>query len=411
MSTWTDVGARLQAAEQQQPVPRCLYAPTLPPQHPLTVCVDPDRATLHATDDNGPVHLVPTDDPTAAMTALRGLGAHSRDEQYRTLVVPDPATLTTLTRLAHAHAATSRTARRRAPRPGPATPPAPAILAPADDAAAVVLWWQQRAQHPGTHAVLVLTRALPERWALGVDPQLDRDISTWLAWLDIDDTGPHGTLQAARRLAAGAALPGLSEHATSDEYSWQARQRRLDAGDGYDRPDGRDETVLGLASRSHAAELYTSQRLDDPAVRVAAVHQGTVVPGTVIDQPTPTSLVMVTDHLINRLRTGTDVAAWTGEPADHPERTMAGTVSDATIGPTGRLLLTITGLSSRTKISAGSRLTLRPAPANAHQQRRARQNLRTRLRRPDNWLARNRTVQPQRRHVPLDVVIASATDD
>src|SRR5438045_5470244 len=45
--------------------------------------------------------------------------------------------------------------------------------------AAVVNWWAQRADHPGTGAVLDLVTACSARWTLGVSPAHECEIVVW----------------------------------------------------------------------------------------------------------------------------------------------------------------------------------------------------------------------------------------
>ena len=152
------------------------------------------------------------------------------------------------------------------------------------DAAAVVGWWAQRADHPGTGAVLDVVSACAARWVLGVPPVQERDIAVWRQWLGVVDRGPQGLLDMAGLISSAAtcrawrqwpkmiAPPGTRSPLASPipTLRWDWRRR-----------DSRREAALGLASRCDAVELYESLRLGDPLVATRESFAGTVVTGTI----------------------------------------------------------------------------------------------------------------------------------
>ena len=109
---------------------RCAFAPVLPPVRPIAVTLSGagEGALVRATDG---VRLTSASGPTA-LQVLADLGLGLAPEP-RTLIIPDRNTLRRLLELARA---TER-------------------AAPTAAVAAVVGWWEQRAAHPGTGAVLM----------------------------------------------------------------------------------------------------------------------------------------------------------------------------------------------------------------------------------------------------------------
>ncbi len=180
-----DLGQRLRAATLGRPVARCAFAPVLPPVHPIAVTLSGagEGALVRATDG---VRLTSASGP-AALQVLADLGLGLAPEP-RTLIIPDRNTLGRLLEVARA---TERDA-------------------PTAAVAAVVGWWEQRAAHPGTGAVLEVTSACTARWALGVPPAEDRDLTVWRHWLGDHRswTGRPAGIGGPRRGRPDAAGPG-----------------------------------------------------------------------------------------------------------------------------------------------------------------------------------------------------------
>jgi hypothetical protein len=123
-----DLGQRLRAATVARPVARSTFAPVLPPIDPLAITVTGagDGALLCAADGT----RVTTATGSGALSALGELGV-SIGAELRTLIIPDRDTPSRLLDLARA------------------TDPA----SPSAASAAVVGWWSQRADHPGSAAI------------------------------------------------------------------------------------------------------------------------------------------------------------------------------------------------------------------------------------------------------------------
>ena len=165
-----DLGQRLRSATLARPVARSTFAPVLRPIDPVAVTITDtgDGMLVRASDGT----RMTTGTGSGALSALDGLGV-SIGPEHRTLVSADRDTLSRLVELARS------------------TDPASSSAA----SAAVVGWWSQRADHPGTGAVLNITVACSARWVLGVPPDDERQVSVWRAWLGIADAGPRGLLE------------------------------------------------------------------------------------------------------------------------------------------------------------------------------------------------------------------------
>jgi len=387
-----DLGQRLRAATLARPVARATFAPVLPPIDPVAVALTGtgDGMLVRATDGT----RMTTGTGSGALSALAELGV-SIGPEHRTLVIPDRDALSRLVELARA------------------TDPASSSAA----AAAVVGWWSQRADHPGTGAVLNVTVACSARWVLGVPPGDERHLPVWRTWLGVADAGPHGLLELAAVASAGQTLSGLDTFAEDDQHSWGYFATRLsDPKTSWDwrRRDNRREAALGLATRCDAAELYDSLRLGDPLVATRESFSGTVVSG-VVSAASARGLIEVTlDHLACRLRENAAIEGSPGYPRDVPAGNgrgpwLHGRVASTRVTTDERLVVTITDAVVRPGPAwIGQRVTLRPRSVDPRQQRSGRQELHRRYAARRSWLSGGSAPAPRRRDVPLDVVVAAA---
>jgi hypothetical protein len=369
-----------------------LYAPVLKPSSPVAVSVTGSgaRVLVQATDG---VRVL-TSAPPEPLAALAELGVCLSGEP-RTLVVTNRDTLSALLELATA-------------------------IDPASDhaeVAAVVSWWAQRADHPGSSAVLNVTTACASRWVLGVPPAAERHIEVWRQWVGIANTGSEGLLQLAAAASAGRTLPGLETFAQDDRASWESFCSRMsDASLRWDwrTRDSRREAALGLASRCDAAELYESVRLGDPLVAPRESFSGSVVTGLISALPSRSVVMVTLDRLACRLRDGAAVEGYPGYPRDLPatgQQTpcVRGLVGSSRVTTLERLVLTISDAALRPPlVRTGLRITLRPRLVDPRQQRSGRQELHRRYAVRRSWLSGGPPPTPRRRDVPLDVAIAAA---
>ena len=385
-----DLGQRLRAAADAQPVARSAFAPVLPPVDPVAITINGsgDSALLRATDGLRQVAATGPD----ALSALRELGVTASSD-YRTLVVADRATLTHLLELAYAVNSSSEYA----------------------DTAAVIGWWSQRADHPGTGAVLEVASACSARWVLGEPPDYEGEVAVWRRWLGVADPGPRGLLALAASVSTGTTLPGLDALADEDRVTWDAFAARMtDPSSGWDwrRRDSRREAALGLASRCDAAELYESLRLGDPLVATRESFAGTVVSGVITALSSRSVVEITLDQLTCRLRERTAVEGFAGYPRDLPPALTStplvrGQVTATRVTQQEHLVITV-GDAVLRSISIKQRVTLRPRSIDPRQQRSGRQEIHRRYAARRSWLSGGAAPTPRRRDVPLDVVIAAA---
>jgi hypothetical protein len=387
-----DLAQRFRAATLSRPVPRSAFAPVLPPTDPIAVTTTGagDTALVDAAD----LATVSAAGGQDALEALGRLGVSLAGE-LRTLVIPDRATLSHLVELARATDRGSACA----------------------EAAAVVGWWDQRADHPGSGAVLNVTVACSARWVLGVPPTRERHVEVWRQWLGVADHGPRGLLEMAAAVSSGQTLPGLEAFVEDDQRSWEAFRIRLDDPSSrwdWRTRDSRREAALGLATRCDAAELYESLRLGDPLVATRESFSGTVVTGVVTAVQGRSLVELTLDHLACRLREQTEVEGFPGFPRDLPPAgsrapLLHGRVTATRVTPDERLVVTIGDANVRPgPARTGQRLTLRPRSIDPRQQRSGRRELHRRYAARRSWLSGGAAPTPQRRDVPLDVVVAAA---
>jgi hypothetical protein len=133
-----------------------------------------------------------------------------------------------------------------------------------------------------------------------------------------------------------------------------------------------------------------------------------VVTGTarVLD-PRAGTITVTCDRADGRLRETDDVTGWTGSLASRPGQVFRGTVTAAEI--TGGTL-TLTVACGRARPADGTPVTLHAADPVANAMLSLR-GFRERLyQAPGSWMAAGRTPRPERRDVPLGVMIAGAGD-
>ena len=383
---WFDLGQRLRAADDGTVVPRLLLAPLLPVTHPIAVraTTTGPRATVTATIPGAAPATATGPD---ALTLLGTLGASITAPSPPTLVTDQPATLGILHRLALTAA------------PG----------TPADDVAALIAWWRDRADFAGGRAVVDTLTGCRSRWVTGAAPEDENRPSTWRTWLGETDDSLIGVLRIHELLTTGVPLPFLHLLAEDDLYAYTTAQ--TEHGDGFDwrRPDTPSRAALGLRARCDAADLIAAALLSDPLHRLRAVHTGHVVTGTADplgDRLKRTRLTCA--RLDSRLRPGTAVTGWVGGP-ETTAAPFSATVTAAEVEH-GQLVLTLSGVTGHAP-GPGQRTTIHPAPPSPTRQRAGRRSYRALYAARRSWLTTGRTPTPTRRDVPLDVLVAGAEAD
>lgn len=381
---WFDLGQRLHAARTGRPVPRILHSPVPPITRPVAVRARVQGGGLVVTAA-GPGSPAGTAYDADALVLLGDLGVQVTGERWQSLVTDDPGTLPALLALA----------RRTDPD------------SPAGEVAAHIAWWADRADFPGSSAVVRLLDGCRTRWTTGCVPDAETHPVTWRTWLDVPDDGCSGLLTILDRLTDGPPLPLLDSITEDDEWSWGKAQGEHTDGWDWRRPDTTSRAATGLRARCDAADLYAAALLADPLYRRRAVHTGHVVTGRA-EHPTTgrNRVTVVCERMDARLRTGNAVTGWQGAPADTPPDRFHGCVAETGV-QAGRLVLNLTGVSTHLP-EHGAPVTLTATAPNPFTMRAGRRRYSRLYGARRSWLTTGRTPLTTRRDVPLDVLVAGA---
>ena len=392
-----DLALRVAARDHGGPVPRLLHNPA--PARDVKVAVAARRT--------GPVvhvQAVGPDGRTESGTGPDGLAAIARAAGCAggdlgtgsTALVDTPATLRALAGLARSYAD-------------------PARCAGLDVAAGSALagWWVERAAHLGTTAVADVLGTTRQRFMLGVAPGED-DAGAWRAALSVPNV-VGGLHIWHRAVTSGPVLPGLDAVREDDDWLLEVAQEALREQRTWDRPESLHLAAARLASRCDTADLYDAALLADPLWRARGVHTGFVCHGeAVTGTGQHANRVMVqADRLDTRLKSGTAVIGWPGEPMTampDAENRFSGEVF-ATAVEDGALTVTIGGLrKTGYRPAAGETLTVIPAPPSVSTIRSRRSAVARLYKRRFSWLSQGATPTAARRPVPLAVMIAAADE-
>lgn len=383
---WFDLAQRLAAASTGGVVARLAHSPVWPTSRVVAVRaqVRGEHVTVTACERGG---VPQTRRDADGLRLLGDLGVLVSGERH-TLVTDEPGTVSALARLATRTREDGRLA----------------------DVAAHVGWWANRADFPGTSAVVNLVAACQARWVTGTAPEAERSVRTWRTWLGLDgtDDSTAGLFALLDKVAEGRVLPMLGEVAADDAYTFsEACKAHADGWDWRTR-DSISRAASGLRARCDTADIWAAALLDDPLFRRRAVHTGHVVHGRVSlpNSKSTTRLQVACDRMDARLRAGSEVVGWI--PGTYGGR-FSGSVTGTGVAG-GRLALDLI-VGAATRPPAGARVTLIPAPPDVHRARRGRQQYRSLYSTRTSWLTTGRTPTPQRRDVPLDVLLAGASDD
>ena len=161
---WFDLAQRLYAAETGRPVARLAHTTFTPSASALAV-----RASARGGSVSVSAAAFGGGEETACdeagLALLARLGGTLAADAPAMLLTDDGGTIPALVGLARAHAHHSD----------------PNI----SGSAAMVGWWADRADHPGTSAVVNLPAASSARYVLGVVPEAQRSARVWRTWFQI----------------------------------------------------------------------------------------------------------------------------------------------------------------------------------------------------------------------------------
>lgn len=378
-----DLGQRLRAGLTGRPAPRLARNPYR--AGGALVAVTATRCGRHTEVTVQRPGTVPV--TALAAEGLAALLSPAGTDSFETLVVADRATVAHLTDLAR-----------------PALPGSTA-----DAAGALLDWWTQRSQHPGTEAVLVIPEACSTRWVTGTTAHAERATATWARWLRVPGEGTEALLGLARRLLDdGGTLP-VPGVGADDVYSWG---RFVESTWDWRLPDSPKAAALGLANRNGAASMWARSLLDDPGSAARERYTGRIVVTTAIAARTDDHLTVTTIDGVCRHRPG-DTVALTVE-ADEPLSVQAHLAS-VSVRPDGGVTLTVLP-QKKDRVAAlsaarpGTTVVVRPEPVAPYTMVATRKAIAAAYGPGGSWVTSRRVTAPRiRREVPLGVVIAGAS--
>lgn len=393
-----DLALRVTARDAGVPVPRLLHNPA--PAREVLVAVVARRTGpvvhVQAVGSNGRTHTG---------TGPQGLAAIIRAAECSggdlgggpTALIDSRATLQALGALAGTYADPTRCGN-------------------VDVAAGAALagWWVERAAHPGTSAVVNVLAVSRQRFMLGVTPGQDH-AAVWRAAFKVPNS-VGGLHIWHRAITGGPLLPGLESLRDDDDWHLEVAQQAIRDQRSWDRPETLHLAAARLASRCDAADLYAAALLADPLWRARAVHTGFVCHGAVVSGAGAEGnrVAVCAKRLDTRLKAGTSVIGWPGEPMTampDAENRFVGEVF-ATAVEDGALTVTIGGLrKTGYRPAAGETVTIIPAPPSVSVIRSRRTAVARLYRRRFSWLSQGATPVAARRPVPLAVMIAAADED
>lgn len=385
---WFDLGLRLHAAHTGTPARRLAASPIVTPHAPLAIRGTATKGTVSLSVNNGhgtDEHATGTTD-ALALLATHGLS----------ITRPEPVTLVT-------------------DRPGPTLAALRAVANgwqdghPHAEAAAHITWTLNRADYPHARSVVDVLAACRARYALGLTPKAERDATVWRKWLGVPDDSLAGVLTLLAHVTEGDPLEGLAPLAEDDTYTWTRAATDYTEGRDWRVPETTARAALGLRSRCDAADLYAAALLGDPLHRRAGVHSGHVTVGTASAvEGKRKTLTVTSDRLDSRLRPGEAIRGRAGG-ATSQALAFSGTVRESDVHD-GQLVTLIDGVTGHAP-TAGGRVSVHTAPPNEHAQRHGRGSIGRLYATRRSWLATGRQPIPTRRDVPLDVLVAAATDE
>lgn len=385
---WFDLGLRLHAAHTATPAPRLAGSPIVSPHAPLAIRGEAGKGTVTvtaATGDGAEEHA------TGRADVLALLAAHGMS-----ITRPEPVTLVT-------------------DRPGPTLAALRAVSLewrdgdPHPEVAAHIAWNLNRADFPHAPAVVDVLAACRTRYALGQAPKAERDPATWRRWFHVPGDTLASTLTLLGHATEGEPLAGLIPLAEDDTYTWTRAATDYSEGRDWRTAESIARAALGLRSRCDAADLYAAALMGDPLHRLAGVHSGHVTVGTASAiEGARKTLTVTSDRLDSRLRAGDSVHGRNGG-ARSQEPVFTGTVRESTVCA-GQLVVLIDGVTGHRPVP-GAQVAVHAAPPNVHRQRSGRGSMGRLYATRRSWLTTGRQPTPTRRDVPLDVLVAAATDD
>ncbi len=275
-------------------------------------------------------------------------------------------------------------------------------------------WWVERAAHPGSSAVADVLAISRQRFMVGTVPGQD-SAAVWRRIFGAQD-GVAGLLRWHGGVTCGPVLPGLDMLRDDDDWLLERYQEAVKEGRSWDVPETLGLAAMRLRSRCDAADIYDAALLSDPLWRARGVHTGHVCTGRVVvgAGSAGNRVTVAAGRLDTRLRSGSAVIGWVGEPASArpgAEARFSGEVVTTEV-ESGVLHVTIGGLKRADyRPAACETVTVLPAPPSESTIRSNRVVVSRLYRQKYSWLSQGSTPVAVRRDVPLAVIIAAADND
>lgn len=382
-----DLAQRLYAARVGHPVLRVSGA--LFSLHPEAITVEArrDGDELIASVAVGGAAAIEAREPAAIMTALVAAGATFEADPQ--LVVPGEASLRVLVRAARALHNSSDQAVKQA--------------------AAVVGWWAERADFPGTNAVVDVLAHTRQRFITGAPPSAERQQEHWRQAFGAG-AGTPGLTRWAQAVSGGELHPEFDVLLDEDGYSKALAAKAFASGADWTLPDSPPVAAMGLRRRCNAAERWEAVLLADRLWRHRATHTGHVGGGTVVST-TGARFTIACERTDSRLRPGTAIIGWHNGIDDFDRTWPFHAEVDSTEAADGVLYLTIIGVRVDSRPAEGTWLSVMPAPPVPQRVKSSMWSYGRLQFGTDSWIASGKTPGLARRDVPLDVLIAAAESE
>ncbi len=276
-------------------------------------------------------------------------------------------------------------------------------------AAAVVGWWAERADFPGTNAVIDVLAHARQRFITGAPPAAERQQEHWRKAFGAG-AGVPGLMVWAQAVSGGELHPQFDALVDEDNYTLALAAKAFGAGSDWTLPDSPPVAAMGLRRRCNAAERWEAVLLADRLWRHRATHTGHVGGGPVVSA-SGARFTIACERTDSRLRPGGAIIGWHNGIDDFDRAWPFHAEVDSTEAADGVLYLTITGVRVDSRPAEGMWVSVMPAPPVPQRVKSSMWSYGRLQFGTDSWIASGKTPGLARRDVPLDVVIAAAESE
>ena len=276
-------------------------------------------------------------------------------------------------------------------------------------AAAVVGWWADRFDFPGTNAVIDVLAHARQRFVTGAPPAAERHQEHWRRAFGAA-AGVSGLWPWAQAVSGGELHAQFEVLVEEDNYTKGLAAQAFDAGTDWTLPDSPPVAAMGLRRRCNAAERWEAVLLADRLWRHRATHTGHVGGGPVVSS-TGARFTIACERRDSRLRPGAAIIGWHNGIDDFDRAWPFHAEVDSTEAADGVLYLTITGVRVDSRPAEGTWVSVMPAPPVPQRVKSSLWSYGRLQFGTASWIASGKTPGLSRRDVPLDVLIAAAESE